>query len=200
VLVTKADGTKFGKTESGTIWLDARKTSPYAFFQFWLNVADADVYRFLRFFTFLSLDEIRVIEAQDKSSSGRPQAQRILAERVTEIVHDRAALDAAIRITELLFAEGVSSLLEEDLEQLALDGMPTVQLGTGDLALLEGLVEAGLAKSKGEGKTFIADGAVKINGKRVDNVSHVLASADKLFGRFTVLKRGKKNYGLIKWC
>ena len=103
-LVTKADGTKFGKTESGTIWLDATKTSPYAFYQFWLGTADADVYRFLRYFTFLPVDDIVAIEQADSEREGRPEAQRILAREVTQLVHGEAGLTAAERITDALFS------------------------------------------------------------------------------------------------
>ena len=122
-LVTKSDGTKFGKTESGTIWLDANKTSPYAFYQFWLGTADADVYRFLRYFTFLSLSDIEAVERADSERSGRPEAQRLLAQEVTRLVHGDEGLTAAERITEALFSGDPSALAEPDLAQLALDGL-----------------------------------------------------------------------------
>ena len=122
--MTKSDGTKFGKTESGTIWLDASRTSPYAFYQFWLSTADADVYRFLRFFTFLPVEEIAVIEQADAEREGRPEAQRILAREVTRLVHGDVGLEAAERITEALFSGDPGALGEADLEQLALDGLP----------------------------------------------------------------------------
>ncbi len=127
-LITKSDGTKFGKTESGTIWLSANKTSPYAFYQFWLQTADADVYRFLKYFTFLSIEEIERIEAEDAAAQGRPQAQGILAEEVTRLVHGEAGLTAAKRITDALFSGDLSDLSANDLEQLAQDGMPSSSL------------------------------------------------------------------------
>ena len=198
-LVAKADGTKFGKTESGAIWLDAKKTSPYAFYQFWLNTADADVYKFLHYFTFLSVQEIAAIEAADKSSGTKPEAQRILAENATELVHGKAALEAAQRISASLFSGSLSNLTESDLEQLAQDGMPGVQLEKSVTNLIDALVASGLAKSKSEARTFIQSGSVSINGQKADALEHQFSAEEHLFGRFTLLKRGKKNYGMISW-
>ncbi|MCW3005216.1 MAG: tyrS, partial [Conexibacter sp.] len=127
-LVAKADGTKFGKTESGTVWLDPSKTSPYAFYQFWVNTADADVYKFLRYFTFLSPAEIEAIELADKAALGRPQAQAVLATEVTALVHGQSELLAAKRITEALFNGDLQQLSEADLQQLKLDGLPSTLL------------------------------------------------------------------------
>ena len=198
-LVTKADGTKFGKTESGSIWLDPKRTSPYAFYQFWLNAADADVYRFLNFFTFLSTDEITAIEAADKASGQKPEAQRILAEQVTALVHGQAALEAAQRISLSLFSGSLEALTESDLEQLAQDGMPGVQLEESVTTLIDALVAANLAKSKSEARTFIQSGSVSINGTKADALDHAFSDRDRLCGRFTLLRRGKKNYGMISW-
>ena len=198
-LVAKADGTKFGKTESGAVWLDAKKTSPYAFYQFWLNAADADVYNFLRYFTFLSVEEITAIEAADKASGQKPEAQRILAEQATELVHGKAALEAAQRISQSLFSGSLDALTESDLEQLAQDGMPGVQLEKSVAGLIDALVAANLAKSKSEARTFIQSGSVSINGHKAESLDHAFADSERLFGRFTLLKRGKKNYGMIAW-
>jgi tyrosyl-tRNA synthetase len=198
-LVTKSDGTKFGKTESGTIWLDARKTSPYAFYQFWLGTADADVYKFLRYFSFLSVAEIAAIEAADKARDGKPEAQRILAEQVTELVHGKAALAAAQRITHSLFSNDLSSLTEDDFAQLAQDGLPHFVLSSADDSLIDAVANGGLAKSKSEARTFIQSGAVSINGNKADSIEHRFSAEDRLFGRFSLLKRGKKNYALIEW-
>ena len=198
-LVAKADGTKFGKTESGTVWLDAKKTSPYAFYQFWLNTADADVYNFLNYFTFLSAQEIVAIEAADQASGKKPEAQRILAEQATELVHGKAALEAAQRISQSLFSGELGTLTVSDLEQLAQDGMPGVRVEKSVNGLIDALVAAGLAKSKSEARTFIQSGSVAINGIKVDALDHVIGDDEQLFGRFTLLRRGKKNYGMISW-
>jgi tyrosyl-tRNA synthetase len=198
-LVTKSDGTKFGKTESGTIWLDARKTSPYAFYQFWLGTADADVYKFLRYFSFLSVAEIAAIEEADKAREGKPEAQRILAEQVTELVHGKAALAAAQRITHSLFSNDLSSLTEDDFAQLAQDGLPHFVLNISEDSLIDAVANGGLAKSKSEARTFIQSGAVSINGNKADSIEHRFTADERLFGRFSLLKRGKKNYALIEW-
>ena len=198
-LVTKADGTKFGKTESGAIWLDAKKTSPYAFYQFWLNTADADVYKFLRYFTFLSVAEIDAIEAADKASGQKPEAQRILAEQATELVHGKAALEAAQRISQSLFSGSLEALTESDFEQLAQDGVPGVTLEKSVSGLIEALVAAGLAKSKSEARGFLQSGSVTVNGQKVEALDHQFTDGERLFGRFTLLRRGKKNYAMLSW-
>ncbi|SDH91069.1 tyrosine--tRNA ligase [Propionivibrio dicarboxylicus] len=199
-LITKSDGTKFGKTESGAIWLDPKKTSPYAFYQFWLNTADADVYRFMRFFTFLSVADIDAIEAADKASGQKPEGQRILAEQATELVHGRAALEAAQRISQSLFSGSLEALNENDFEQLAQDGVPGVTLDAAATGLLDALVASGLAKSKSEARSFVQGGSVLVNGAKVDAIDHPFGDADRRFGRFTLLRRGKKNYAMLRWA
>jgi len=198
-LITKSDGTKFGKTESGAIWLDPKKTSPYAFYQFWLNTADADVYKFLKFFTFLPVDRINAIEVTDKASGQKPEAQRILAEEATRLVHGEIALMAARRISASLFSGELSDLTENDLEQLAQDGMPGVQIERTASSLIDTLLAAGLAKSKSEARTFIQSGSVAINGAKAEALDHTISDTERLYGRFTILRRGKKNYGLVSW-
>ena len=198
-LVTKSDGTKFGKTESGAVWLDGRKTSPYAFYQFWLNTADADVYKFLRYFTFLSVAEIEAIEAADRDSGKKPEAQRILAEQATELVHGTAALEAAQRISQSLFSGSVDALTETDFEQLAQDGVPGVALESSADGLIDALVAAGLAKSKSEARGFLQSGSVTVNGAKVDTLDYRFTDTDRRIGRFTLLRRGKKNYAMLRW-
>ncbi|MEN3113144.1 tyrosine--tRNA ligase [Uliginosibacterium paludis] len=199
-LVTKSDGTKFGKTESGAVWLDPKKTSPYAFYQFWLNTADADVYKFMRYFTFLSVEEIDAIEAADKEASGKPQGQRILAENATELVHGKAALEAAQRISASLFSGDLASLTEADLEQLAQDGLPGIELSREVGSLIDALVASNLAKSKTEARSFIQSGSVAINGNKAEALDHAFSDAERLFSRFTLLRRGKKLYAMIRWA
>ncbi|MDC7707200.1 tyrosine--tRNA ligase [Vogesella indigofera] len=198
-LVTKADGTKFGKTEGGAIWLDASKTSPYAFYQFWLNTADADVYKFLRYFSFLSVAEIAAIEKEDKTSGSKPQAQRILAEQVTALVHGQAAVAAAQRISASLFSGSLHELTASDFAQLAQDGMPSLQLPRDSSGLIDALVSGGLAKSKSEARTFIQSGAVSVNGNKIDSLEHQIGDGERLFGQYSLLKRGKKHHTLLCW-
>ena len=198
-LVTKSDGTKFGKTEGGAVWLNAKKTSPYQFYQFWLKVADADVYKFLKYFTFLSVEEIDAIEAADQASGTKPEAQRILAEEVTRLIHGEAALEAAQRISASLFAEDQSNLTETDFEQLALDGLPAFEV-SGELNIVQALVQSGLAKSNNEARGFVSQGAAVVNGAKVGSDAYVLADADKRFGKYTIVRRGKRNHALLVWA
>jgi tyrosyl-tRNA synthetase len=193
-LITKADGTKFGKTEGGAIWLDPALTSPYAFYQFWLGTADEDVYRFLRYYSFMPLAEIEALEAEDAKRQGRKLAQQVLADELTELVHGKGALAAAQRISESLFSGEVARLGESDLAQLAQDGMPSSPIkGETDLVTL--LVECGLANSKRIARELLAAGAVSVNGAiRRDEP---LTADDRLFGRYLLLRRGKKQYHLV---
>ena len=198
-LVTKSDGTKFGKTEGGAVWLNAKKTSPYQFYQFWLKVADADVYKFLKYFTFLSVEEIDAIEAADQASGTKPEAQRILAEEVTRLIHGEAALEAAQRISASLFAEDQSNLTETDFEQLALDGLPAFEV-SGELNIVQALVQSGLAKSNNEARGFVSQGAAVVNGAKIGSDAYVLSDADKRFGIYTIVRRGKRNHALLVWA
>ncbi len=196
-LVTKADGSKFGKTESGTVWMDAAMTSPYAFYQFWLNTADADVYNFLKYFSFLGIDEIDEIERSDKEAQGRPEAQGILASEVTELVHGKQGLEAAKRISEALFSGDIASLGEADLAQLAQDGLPTTEISAG-AGIVEVLVNTGLAPSNKMAREFIGNKAVNLNGQVVTATDLVLSPDLALAGTYFVLKRGKKLFHLVR--
>jgi len=202
-LVTKADGTKFGKTESGTVWLDAAKTSPYAFYQFWLGTADADVYRFLRYFTFLSVSDIAEIEQADREREGRPEAQAILAREVTRLVHGEAGLSAAQRITDALFSGDSDALGEADLAQLAQDGLPSDTLIRSEFpaTFSQLLAQAGVATGK-QVKDALAREAVWVNGQPVTGgptatCEDALDPARALHGRFYLIRFGKKKYHLF---
>ena len=199
-LVTKADGTKFGKTETGAIWLDPKRTSPYAFYQFWINTADADVYSFLRYFTFIDVAEIAAIEERDKAAQGRPEAQGILAKEVTRLVHGEEGLASAMRITQALFSGDLASLSESDLEQLAQDGLPTTQLEQSEAGLVELLTASELAKSNKMAREFISNGAVSVNGEKLNDPQLTLQASDALYGKYSVVKRGKKLFSLIIWA
>lgn len=204
-LVTKADGSKFGKTEQGTIWLSAEKTSPYAFYQFWLNSADADVYRFLRYFTFLPVDEIAAIEAADMAAQGRPQAQSVLAEQVTRLVHDEAGVAAARRITEALFSGEEEALSEDDYRQLQLDGLPATLIDDeklSQMSLVQLLADAGMAPSGKQIKDALQRKAVIVNGMALgldDNMSasQVFAAQNARYGRYFLVRLGKKKHQLF---
>ena len=205
-LVTKADGTKFGKTESGTVWLDPARTSPYAFYQFWLNTADADVYKFLRYFTFLNVEHVEQIEAEDKADGGRPQAQRVLAEEVTRTVHGEEGLLAAQNITEALFSGETTKLSEADFLQLKQDGIPYTHLLRSELTqktFIQHLVDSGLATSGKQIKDALARGAVAINSLPVSPEQNTLpdqcfASDRAMYTRYFLVKMGKKTYHLVE--
>ena len=204
-LVTKADGAKFGKTESGTVWLDPSRTSPYAFYQFWLNTADSDVYRFLRYFTFLSVTEIEQIELSDNESKGRRAGQTILAREMTRLVHGEEGLVAAERISQALFSGDVASLTEDDFAQMALDGVPKIQIDGLEMSLVDLLVESGLAVTPrgevtiGQARKFIQEGAVSVNGSRVEDPSSSLGRVNALWGKYHLLRRGKKQFCMLVW-
>jgi tyrosyl-tRNA synthetase len=205
-LITKSDGTKFGKTEAGAVWLDPQKTSPYSFYQFWLNVADADAYKFLKYFTFLAIEKIEAIESEDAATEGRPQAQKILAQEVTELVHGKQGLEAAIRITDALFSGNSAELPENDLEQLCQDGLPSSSLASINLAetpLTQLFTDAGMVKAGREVKDALGRNSVTVNGipkGSADNMNaqQIFSLDNALYGRFFMVRLGKKKYHLFE--
>lgn len=204
-LITKADGSKFGKTEAGTIWLDARRTSPYAFYQFWLGTADVDVYKFLKYFTFLEVAEIDALQEADAAREGRPEAQSVLAREVTRLVHGQEGLAGAERISEALFSGSIEALGEDDFLQLRQDGLPasTVSRASFPETLTQMLVDAGMAASGKQVKDALGRNAVTINNRPVGaaqnaDVAACFAPSDALFGRFFLVRLGKKKYHLFE--
>lgn len=193
-LITKSDGTKFGKTEGGAVWLDPKKTSPYMFYQFWLSTEDSDVYDLLRYYTFLSCDEIAEIELNDKTRNGKPEAQKILAQNMTRFVHGASGLDSAERITQALFTGSVEKLSFGELKQLELDGIPSIESTQQDIVEL--LFESGLAKSKRIARELIEDNAISINGEKITPNTSKLSFP--LFDQYWLIQRGKKHFCLVK--
>lgn len=201
-LVTKSDGSKFGKSEGGNVWLSASKTSPYAFYQFWLNTADEDVERFLNFYTFMNpRDAFEVVQA-DREGGGKPKAQGMLADLVTGMVHGQDALRSAQRITQALFSRDLSGLSEGDVAQLAMDGLSTTTLAadtdTAAQSLTELLVSCGLAQSKTQARSLLRQQAITVNGMAAEE-SQSLVGAHRLHGRYTLLQRGAKRHALVVW-
>ena len=204
-LITKADGSKFGKTESGTVWLNAGKTSPYSFYQFWLNVADEDVYKFLRYFTFLSLKEIEDIERSDRDSEKKPEAQRILAREATELVHGKLGVEAALRISDALFSGDPNKLSKKDFEQMCQDGISSSvdEEGLLQKPLTQILTDCGMVKAGREVKDALGRHSVFVNGIPQGNSDNMKAreifSKEKaLHGRFFLVRLGKKKYHLFE--
>lgn len=205
-LVTKADGTKFGKTESGTIWLDPKKTSPYEFFQFWINVRDEDVYKYLRMFTFLSLDVIATIQHSDKDAKAdgsKPKAQETLAMLMTAMVHGDEIAASCVRIKEALFANNadyearVQDLTKQDLWSLKLDGLESTVL-LGDVSVVPALVDiAQVVKSRKVARQHVSNGAIKVNGKVITDENFELNKSNSLHGKFWLVRVGKKKHHIF---
>ncbi|TLS39090.1 tyrosine--tRNA ligase [Pseudalkalibacillus caeni] len=198
-LVTKSDGTKFGKTESGTIWLDAEKTSPYEFYQFWINTDDRDVIRFLKYFTFLSLEEIERLEKLHSEAPEKREAHRKLAEEVTKLVHGEEALQQSIKISEALFSGDVKELSADEIIQGFKDVPSFTVENNEDIGLIDLLVNAKISPSKRQAREDIKNGAIYINGERNQELDKVITQEDRIENQFTVIRRGKKKYYLIKY-
>ena len=196
-LVTRADGAKFGKTADGAVWLDPGRTSPYGFYQYWLNSPDADVVRYLKLFTFLDTGEIDGLAVEVREQPEKRVAQTRLAEEVTELVHGREALRSAQRITGCLFAGGLQSLREGDLDQLQLDGMACTEVDAERIGLLTALADSGLAGSRGAARKLVRGGGVSVNGALEQDTERVLDFSDALHGKYFLLRRGKKNWHLL---
>ncbi|GIN38798.1 MULTISPECIES: tyrosine--tRNA ligase [Heyndrickxia] len=198
-LVTKADGTKFGKTESGAIWLDPEKTSPYEFYQFWINTADADVVKYLKYFTFLSREEIEKLEKAVEEEPHLRHAQKALAEEMTRLIHGEDSLKQAIKITDALFSGEVKNLTAEEIKQGFKD-VPSFNFSNSEeIGLVDLLVEAKISPSKRQAREDIQNGAVYINGDRNTDVQYVLGEQDRIEEQFTIIRRGKKKYFLIRY-
>ncbi len=196
-LVTNADGTKFGKTEKGAVWLSADRTSPYEFYQFWIGTDDRSVVEYLKTFTFLSHDEIRDLETSVKEDPGKRLAQRALAESVTELVHGKEAAEKAERISRALFQGELAELKEDEIEQ-AFHGVPTHAMGEVESGLIDLLVAASVSSSKRQARQDISSGAIYLNGERCTDLEHMVRKADGLHGRYVVIRRGKSKYTLVQ--
>ncbi|WP_347320183.1 tyrosine--tRNA ligase [Rossellomorea sp. RS05] len=198
-LVTKADGTKFGKTESGAIWLDPKKTSPYEFYQFWINTADADVVKYLKYFTFLSHEEIDALAQSVETEPHLRKAQKALGEEMTKMIHGEEALDQAIRISAALFSGDIKSLSAAEILEGFKD-VPTVEASASEeLGLVDLLVDAKISPSKRQAREDVGNGAIYINGERTTDLQHVMGAEDKIENKFTIIRRGKKKYFRIQY-
>ncbi|WP_438351672.1 tyrosine--tRNA ligase [Paenibacillus sp. FA6] len=196
-LMLKADGTKFGKTAGGAIWLDPDKTSPYEFYQFWLNTDDRDVVKYLKYFTFLTQDVIHELENKVNTEPGKREAQRVLAEEMTKFVHSEEALAQAIKISEALFSGDVKLLTADEIEQ-GFKEMPTFEATKETKNIVDWLVDLGIEPSKRQAREDITNGAISMNGEKVVDLNTEV-SADKSFdGRFIIIRKGKKKYSLVR--
>lgn len=202
-LITNSDGTKFGKSMGNAVWIDAAKTSPYSFYQFWRNSADADVLHYLRIFTFLDQSTLDELEKSHETDPGQREAHVALACAVTELVHGPEGLAAAQRIAEAMFRNKLDSLSAEDMAQLAQDGLPASHVSGSEVALLDMLVESGLALTpkgevtQGQARKLIQSNAVAVNGEKVSDIEMMLSKDTAMHGRYLLVQKGKKNHHLV---
>ncbi|MCU0403931.1 MAG: tyrosine--tRNA ligase [Chitinophagaceae bacterium] len=203
-LITKADGGKFGKTEKGNVWLDPNRTSPYQFYQFWLNAADDDASKWIRIFTFLEKDTIESLESEHLLAPHNRILQKKLAEEVTTLVHGKDAFEFAVKASEILFGNATAEtllMLNEDQLLQVLDGIPTHPLGLSKLEagydIVSALADAGIFPSKGEARKMVQGGGVQINKQKVSGIDYNIHSEQLMHGKYLLVQRGKKNYHLI---
>ena len=195
-LLTKSDGTKFGKTNGKAVWLDAKKTSPYEMYQFFINSEDSKVIDYLKFLTFLSKEEIEELEKKNAEAPHLREAHKALAKEVITFIHGKDAYEEAVKISEALFSGDIKSLTADQIE-MGFNGLPTIE-GGADKTLLTGLVEAKLASSNREARQFLQSGAVSVNGEKATDMNFLLSKDNAIEGRYIVLRRGKKLYALVK--
>jgi tyrosyl-tRNA synthetase len=200
-LITNADGTKFGKTVSGAIWLDPTRTSVYKFYQYWIRTDDRDAIRYLKFFTFLTQDEIAALEKQHTENAGARVAHKALAKAVTDLVHGPAATTEAIRASEILFGGDLAGVSETTFNEIVGE-VPTKEIGKADLdgpgkPLVELLVQSGLCPSKGQARKDIEGGGAYVNNIREASLQRTVTAKDLLFGKHLLLRKGKRNYVVL---
>lgn len=197
-LITKADGTKFGKTAGGSVWLDSKKTSPYEFYQFWINTADAEVIKYLKIFTFMNRPEIESLQESVEQEPHLRKAQQALGEEMTRLIHGQDALDQAIRISKALFSGDLKALTAEEMKD-AFKDVPTFEMDKADKNIIDFIVEAGVSPSKRQAREDVTNGAISLNGEKVTDTAYEVISTDRLDDSFTIVRRGKKNYKMVKF-
>lgn len=195
-LVTKADGTKFGKTAGGAVWLDAKKTSPYEFYQFWINTADADVVKYLKIFTFLEKQEIEALAESVETEAHLRKAQTVLAEEMTKLIHGQEALADAQRITKALFSGDLKSLSADEMKA-AFKDVPSVEMAKQAKPIVDLIVDSKVSPSKRQAREDITNGAISINGEKIRDLEYVVDEKDRLDDEFAIVRRGKKKYHMI---
>ncbi|MEO0201804.1 MAG: tyrosine--tRNA ligase [candidate division WOR-3 bacterium] len=201
-LITTSSGVKFGKTEEGTVWLDPNLTSPFKFYQFWINTDDRDVIRYLKYFTFLGMDDIKALEESLKESPEKREPHRVLAREMTRLVHGEDGLLRAERATMVLFGEEIRDITASELLDIFSDvpskEIPKERFEGDGYSFVELLVDTGVANSKGEARKLVSGGGAYINNRRISDISYKVGLRDAVEGKVIVLRKGKKNYFLVK--
>ncbi|HJF32492.1 MAG TPA: tyrosine--tRNA ligase [Sporosarcina psychrophila] len=197
-LVTKADGTKFGKSAGGSVWLDAEKTSPYEFYQFWINTADSDVVKYMKIFTFMEREEIEAFEITVQEEPHLRKAQLALAEEMTRLIHGQEALDQAIRISKALFSGDLKTLTADEMKD-AFKDVPSFEMSKEDKNIVDFIVDSGVSPSRRQAREDVTNGAISLNGERVTDTAYEVNAEDRLEDAFTIVRRGKKNYKMVKF-
>ncbi len=201
-LIKKSDGTKFGKTASGAVWLDPKRTSPYKFYQFWLNADDGDVIHYLKFYTFFGEEEIAALDQETKEHPENRAAQKTLAKELTLMMHGQTALDKAVQASQALFGGDITGLSAADIadvfSEVPASDMPADRFGGDGMNVVDVLVESGFLKSKGEARRGIQEGGVYVNNRRVTDAAMNVTISDFIEGKYLILRRGKKNYSMVK--
>jgi len=197
-LVTKADGTKFGKSAGGSVWLDAEKTSPYEFYQFWINTADSDAVKYMKIFTFIEREEIEAFEITIQEEPHLRKAQLRLAEEMTRLIHGQEALDQAIRISKALFSGDLKTLTANEMKD-AFKDVPSFEMAKEDKNIVDFIVDSGVSPSRRQAREDVTNGAISLNGERVTDTAYEVNATDRLEDAFTIVRRGKKNYKMVKF-
>lgn len=197
-LVTKVDGTKFGKSAGGSVWLDAKKTSPYEFYQFWINTSDADVVKYLKIFTFISREEIEALQSSVETEAHLRKAQKVLSEEMTKLIHGEAALEDAQRITKALFSGDLKALSASEMKA-AFKDVPSIEMEREPKSIVDLIVEAGISPSKRQAREDITNGAISVNGEKVTELEYVIDEKDRLEDAFAIIRRGKKKYHMVQF-
>lgn len=192
----KADGTKFGKTAGGAIWLDPNKTTPFEFYQFWANTDDRDVVKYLKYFTFLDKETVESLAEKVQTEPHKREAQKALAEEMTKFVHSEEALEQAKRITAALFSGDIRSLTADEIEQ-GFKEMPTFTVDKESKNIIDWLVDLGIEPSKRQAREDITKGAISLNGEKVADVEFTVTAEHAIGERFIIIRKGKKNYSLV---
>jgi len=198
-LATKADGTKFGKTETGTIWLNSKKTSPYQFYQFWINTDDRDVVQYLKFFTFLSKQEIENLEKEVQKNPEKREAQKFLADNVTSLVHGKKAAATAEKISQKLFYDDIKEFSEEELQMIFESSSSITLQNINEISLIDLLVEAKICSSKRQAREDIQNKVIFVNGNLRSDIQQEIKKSDCFFDKYLVVKKGKRNYYFVLW-